>query len=96
MWRNLQQLAPESTANDPNPTLKNYEEDDEFGEDEEEWIQNLFSNSALKMHPPLFSVEDLSITSTEEAAEMYILGRSHWEYSKVCLYNISLCDGHHY
>ncbi len=84
MWKNIQQLAPNS-VNDPNPAMMKGSDtlEPDTENDEEEWIQSLFNNSAFKIQPPLFSMDDLSITSTEQAAELYILGQSHWEYSKV-------------
>lgn len=50
----------------------------------EELLQATMPDSAASQRQEV-SPDDLTISLAEETAEMYILGRHHWEYSKVVL-----------
>ncbi len=90
MWKNLQSMV--SNTNDGNKfdsdSMKKEvfrpieDEEHEFSDEEDEWIQNVYSSIYTRSMPKV-TPEDLNITLAEEAAEMYILGKTHWEYSKV-------------
>lgn len=90
MWKNLEQMALESLEQDadahhpaapmgPPQRQEMDEEEDEHGDD---WISSMF-NKSHKPDPRMLSADPLLISLAEETAEAYILGRSHFEYSKV-------------
>eukprot|EP00981_Chlorochromonas_danica_P001176 scaffold261_cov169-Ochromonas_danica.AAC.10 len=62
---------------------ENIEEDDEHGDD---WIKDMFSRDHPPVDPLMFTTDPLLISLAEETAEVYILGRSHFEYSKMMDY----------
>jgi hypothetical protein len=86
MWKNLDLLVKQATADAsqnagaPDMVKKKDNENDDFDFDEnDEWIQKTYAVSPSRT----FNARNISITLGEEAAEKYILGESHWEYSKV-------------
>jgi hypothetical protein len=98
MWKNLQTMMINQNSIDQiklqegmkneaisKPVRDEDEEennDSENDDEEDEWLQNVYS-SIYTRNIPQVNPNDLHITLAEEAAEMYILGKSHWEYSKV-------------
>lgn len=76
----LQATMKQETAG---PILDEEEEEDE--DEEDDWIQNVYS-SIYTQSMPKVSPQQLQITLAEEAAEMYLLGKTHWEYSKMMDY----------
>lgn len=58
------------------------EEDQSEASNNIDWIQGMFGQN-YNADSQFFSSDPLLITLAEETAETYILGRSHYEYSKV-------------
>jgi hypothetical protein len=93
MWKNLQNLSSddgryleeeEKLRESMNLEAKPIADEEEYENDDEEdeWIQNVYSSTHVTAMPRV-SPNDLNITAAEEAAEIYMLGKTHWEYSKV-------------
>lgn len=95
MWKNLQAMISDKNTSNNIDELKakegmkaeakpiRDEDDAELNDDEEdEWLQNVYSSIYTRSMPQV-NPNDLFITLAEEAAEIYILGKTHWEYSKV-------------
>lgn len=83
LWKNLQRIIG-SKANEMNVSeteyIKSRKDLEEYEDDE--WFSSVFT-SMTTQKAAIINGEDLTISLAEEAAEMYILGQSHWEYSKV-------------
>ncbi len=90
MWKNLDSLVQLSTSDHTQTAgsaekivRKDGEEEEEEDNEDDEWIQKNYAPSPYPTFSPMINKKNISITLGEEAAEKYILGDSHWEYSKV-------------
>jgi hypothetical protein len=102
MWKNLQSMATsqpstidelklrEGLKNEAKQPIQDEDMDGLNDDEEDEWLQNVYS-SIYTRNMPQVNPDNLHITLAEEAAEMYILGKSHWEYSKVSIESIIFC-----
>jgi hypothetical protein len=81
MWRNLENIVTTGAPGNKDAEEEEHVRQHKEAEEDEEWMHSIFTTL-----PPLKAVigeDDLMISLAEEAAEVYILGTSHWEYSKV-------------
>jgi hypothetical protein len=84
-------------------------DDDSDEEEENEWLQSIYNTLSTRDAGQasgkgglggggsvitLVSPNDLQISLAEEAAEMYILGKTHWEYSKMMDYLVEQLSHH--
>ncbi len=62
--------------------------DEDSDEEHDAWIRNMFAHADARSDPRLLLEGDdpLLLSLAEETAEVYILGRSHFEYSKMMDY----------
>jgi hypothetical protein len=106
MWKNLLNLSSDDAGSlEEEEKLRRSmnleakpiadEEDDDSDDEEDEWIQNVYSSTHATAMPRV-SPNDLNITAAEEAAEIFMLGKTHWEYSKVPQFDYSSFSFIHY